>query len=129
MKEDVMAKSVILPKKHATHTRNRAVAATEELQARKDALKHHGDLNPLLDTRDLAVFLGVAYITVTKWRRLGVGPPWINVSYTDSRKAAQIRYDYRDVVAWLEDRKFMPQGSVRHAKEPIDNSHMVFRNR
>lgn len=51
----------------------------------------------LLDQREVARRLGVGEPTLARWRQIGDGPPW-------KRVGRLVRYDARDLEAWLETR-------------------------
>ena len=52
-----------------------------------------------LHTQDAAKFLGLAPITLAKWRRAGEGPECCRCG------ARAIRYRLSDLIAWAEGRK------------------------
>jgi predicted DNA-binding transcriptional regulator AlpA len=54
----------------------------------------------LLSVEELAGMLQVPAKTVYQWRYLGEGPPSVRIG-------RYLRFDPRDVVSWLEDRKAM----------------------
>lgn len=50
---------------------------------------------PLATAQDVAAYLNLAVITLTKWRQRGKGPKWI-------KTGAFVRYRWADVDAWVE---------------------------
>jgi excisionase family DNA binding protein len=54
-----------------------------------------GGLEPLLSIEDLSEYIGVPMKTIKDWRTKGEGPAAIKIGN-------HVRYDVRDVTAWLE---------------------------
>ena len=53
---------------------------------------------PMMTTKELADFVGVAANTPLNWRKKGTGPKFVRVG------PRNIRYFRRDVEGWLEQR-------------------------
>jgi hypothetical protein len=58
------------------------------------------DLRP---AKKVAMILQTTSEQVRRWRKQGRGPAYIRMS------SRQIRYDVRDVEAWLEKQKILPR--------------------
>jgi hypothetical protein len=61
------------------------------------AMAHETHLLPLSDTARVAAHIGMAPITLRKWRLNGIGPAWI-------RCGRAVRYRREDVERWLAAR-------------------------
>ena len=125
------SKSPFLPSVAASLQREKLTDEMQRFRERVDVLKHYGDLAPLFTPADLAAFCGLSVLTITKWRKTGRGPDYMNIGYRG--KVPQYRYDYRDIVRWLDERKIKP-GARRNSKPGDvelniegDFSHLVFR--
>jgi predicted DNA-binding transcriptional regulator AlpA len=62
-------------------------------------LDGQGDESDLLDTSQLAEWLGLSVATLEIWRTKNLGPPWIKLS------ERRTRYRRADVLGWLEIRR------------------------
>lgn len=60
-----------------------------------------------LNTHELASMLGVSAGTVRRWRMLGGGPPYVQLS------SQSVRYDRGEVLAWLAERERRPEAARR----------------
>lgn len=60
------------------------------------------DKGPLLTPKELAAMLGNSTKTLSRWRRMGIGP-----AYRKFNKK-KIRYYLSEVEAWLEQKKVTP---------------------
>jgi len=64
------------------------------------------ELLELLDEREVARIIGVSLATVRHWRLLRRGPIFL-------RCVGAVRYDPRDVYAWLESTRRVPTLEAR----------------
>jgi predicted DNA-binding transcriptional regulator AlpA len=76
------------------------ILMADERQPTDEHGPHGGRPRTLLDTDQLAARLGVAAITVRKWRLRGgdAGPPWVKCG------PRSVRYRLEDVDAWVARR-------------------------
>lgn len=58
-------------------------------------------MSDFLNTKELAVFLGVTVPMLEQWRKSKVSPPYIRVGI----KRGRIIYQRNDVLTWLENNK------------------------
>ena len=65
------------------------------------------DMDTLLTTPEVAGRLGVAEITVRKWRVYGTGPRFI-------RCGGSVRYRAADIEAWVSSRTVSSTSEARH---------------
>lgn len=69
-------------------------------------------MSPLLSTPDLAARLGLAEITLRKWRIYGIGPRFV-------KAGANVRYRAEDIEHWIASRSAVSTSetlpSVRHS--------------
>jgi excisionase family DNA binding protein len=51
---------------------------------------------PLITEQEVAEYLGLAVITIRKWRQRGRGPKWVKCG-------TAVRYDWADVHEWVRN--------------------------
>lgn len=67
--------------------------------------------DPMLTSAEAATFLGLAEGTLRVWRTQQLkGPRWIKLDPENPKSG--VRYDPKDLRAWLEQRKQTPCGEV-----------------
>lgn len=65
-------------------------------------------LTALLDGPQAAQFLGLGLRTLANWRCRGEGPAFLRVGRS-------VKYDRRDLEAWLDGRRFRSTSEADHA--------------
>lgn len=60
------------------------------------------NLNSLLDTRETAIFLGLAPSTLESWRCRGRGPAYCKLG-------ANVMYRIEDLEVWLDSHRIVPE--------------------
>jgi len=72
-------------------------------------MQHRPSNRPeLLDQSEAAEFLGLSENTLMSWRSRKMGPAYHNLGEGKKRR---IKYDVRDLIAYLESRKVRPSRS------------------